>query len=665
MEPTDLYGLQAVSAVVVHPAGTSAAYTVAWPDQASDENRSQVWIYDIAGDSHRLLLDGHNELRPRFSPDGSRLALLRSEPKTPPTPVVVEIETGAVSEIEGFGQDGATAVEWVDNDRLVIAGAARPSDQDGIESEELAKRIRVFKTTDYRFNGKGWTHDRPGQIWTTSISSGTTTRLTNAERNYAGLAVSPDGSSLLSTTSVTADGDLTGENVVVHISLAESAASESGEQVLTQAGGRWAMVGWAASADGSVPIADRSVPIAVGSTRAGTVTLQHPHRLDPTGAAAPVRIGDADVSAASLVGDGGRMVDIGGSLLMPGVRRGTVTVDRYELDVSADAAVDGACSIVAETSGVIGSFDTSGDGSTILAAVSTPTRPAELWEFTSTGSRVIRSFNEELLATLDLAEPEIVQIPSTDGAEVEAFVVRPPASAPNLTNGGAAGPGLVYVHGGPMFAYGLAFFDEFQLAAAAGYTVIGGNPRGSDGYGEEWAATLRGRLGTIDAEDVTAITDHLASLPEVDSERIGLGGGSYGGFMTSWMIGHTDRYKAALVERAVTNWESFAGTSDIGPWFGPMLLDASVESDVEKLRHMSPLTYAPNVSTPTLIVHSEEDWRCPIEQAEQLFVAYRRNGVDVTFARVPGENHELTRNGSPQHRVDRFELVHEFFSRHV
>jgi dipeptidyl aminopeptidase/acylaminoacyl peptidase len=216
-----------------------------------------------------------------------------------------------------------------------------------------------------------------------------------------------------------------------------------------------------------------------------------------------------------------------------------------------------------------------------------------------------------------------------------------------------------------MSTYSHTFFDEFQLAAADGYTVIAGNPRGSDGYGEQWAASIVGDLGNRDWADVTALTDHLAALPEVDDSRIGIGGGSYGGFMTSWAIGHTQRYRAALVERAVTNWETMAGTSDIGSYFLPMLLDASPETDVERLRHQSPISYATSVTTPTLILHSEEDWRCPIEQAEQLFAAYRRAGVDVTFARFPGENHELSRSGSPRHRVERFGFVHDFFARHL
>ncbi len=643
--PTDLYGLRAVTSVDLHPDGQTIVYTIGWPDRETDENRSELWLRRSDGSDELIATGGHRDLRPRFSPDGERLAFLRATPDRPPQPAIIDLDDEEGSQgvviVEGFEDDGALAVEWIDEARIAVSAPRRPADQVGLDADELARQFRVIDRVDYRFNDRGWTHDRPVQLLVVTIDSGDVRNVIDGERTTAGLAVSSDGSWIL-TTVPTDDADLSGENTVVRF-----AVDGSSERALTPAGGRWSVVGWVDQAEGPAPV-------AIGSTRAGSVTLGHLHRLDPAGVDAPHRVGDHDVSAAALVGDGGRVVDVGKAALTLGVRRGTVTVDRHDL------TDDSSCSTAA-IDGVVTSFAASTDGERIVAAASTPTRPAELWEFTDGEATVLRSLNDDLLAELDLVEPETVQIPSTDGVTVEAFVLRPPSSAGDA----GASPGLVFIHGGPMFSYGLGFFDEFQVAAAAGYTVIGGNPRGSDGYGEDWAATLTGRLGTIDAEDVTAIADHLASLDEVDADRIGIGGGSYGGFMTSWMIGHTDRFKAALVERAVTNWESFAGTSDIGSWFGPMLLDATVEDDVAALRTMSPLTYAANVTTPTMILHAEEDWRCPIEQAEQLFAAYRRNGVDVTFVRIPGENHELTRRGTPRHRAERFELVMDFFDRHL
>ncbi|MEL6983353.1 MAG: prolyl oligopeptidase family serine peptidase, partial [Actinomycetota bacterium] len=169
----------------------------------------------------------------------------------------------------------------------------------------------------------------------------------------------------------------------------------------------------------------------------------------------------------------------------------------------------------------------------------------------------------------------------------------------------------------------------------------------------------------LDWMDVTALADHLAADPDVDGDRLGIGGGSYGGFMTGWVLARDHRFSAGLVERAVTSWTTMYGTSDIGSWFTEMTIGATLEDNPEEVRRQSPLTEAAAITTPTLIVHSEEDWRCPIEQAEQLFSAIRRNGGDAILVRFPGENHELSRSGIPSHRMERLEIVHEFYARHV
>ena len=345
---------------------------------------------------------------------------------------------------------------------------------------------------------------------------------------------------------------------------------------------------------------------------------------------------------------------VDGAILFPGVRSGRIAIDRYDLN-------SGELAVAYEGPHQVTAFASTPDGSVVVAAITDPLRPAELWRVDGEPVKLV-SLNDELLNELDLGTTETVSVSVADGTSVEAFVVRPPASAPNT---GQPRPGLVYVHGGPMFQYGLGFFDEFQIAAAAGYVVIGGNPRGSDGYGEQWATAILGDLGNLDWVDVSAITDYLVALDEVDEARIGIGGGSYGGFMTAWALGHSNRYKAGLVERAVTSWNTMYGTSDIGPWFTERTIGATIEDRPEDVTRQSPLHYAKSITAPTLIVHSEEDWRCPIEQGEQLFAAIRRNGGDAIMVRFPEENHELTRSGRPSNRIERFEIVHEFFAKHV
>ena len=642
MRADDLTSLQSIGSIDIHPDGQAVAYTVAWPDAETDENRSTLHL--LVDGEQRELAETHRLLAPRFSPDGERIAVLHSPDKGEPNrPAIVEVASGVITDIAGF-DDGAEQIVWLDDARVVVRAARRPADQIDVDKDELARRPRVFTTLDYRFNGRGWTHDRKRQVEIVDLDSGATTRLSNPAIDHSDVAVSPDGLTVLVVSATDPDADLTGGNRVWSV-----ATDGSGSAVLTPQPGRWTSCGF--TNDGQ-PYAI-GIDDITGDPKQAT-WLSRPHLLDPTGAAGPRVVGPHDINCAAALGGAARPVAVDGGLIAAGIRGTTISVDRYDW-------TSGELRTVAGGPWMSGAMAATADGERILAAVTTPTRPAELWDLSSDEPFVLVSLNDTLLAELDLAEPELVRVPSTNGVEVEALIIRPPASV----RAAQPGPGLVYVHGGPLSIYGHNFFDEFQLAAAEGYTVIAGNPRGSDGRGEEWANCIMGDMGGKDWDDVQALADHLEALPEVDAERIGIGGGSYGGFMASWAIGHTDRFAAALVERAVTNWETMAGTSDIGSFFLPKVVHASLEDGVAELRRQSPMAYANNITTPTLILHSEEDWRCPIEQAEQLFATLRRRGVDVTFARFPGENHELSRSGKPSHRIERFALVHDFFNTHI
>jgi dipeptidyl aminopeptidase/acylaminoacyl peptidase len=233
---------------------------------------------------------------------------------------------------------------------------------------------------------------------------------------------------------------------------------------------------------------------------------------------------------------------------------------------------------------------------------------------------------------------------------------------------------LVNIHGGPFTQFGNRFFDEAQVQAAAGYVVVLSNPRGGSGRDTAWGRAVAGAKsrvlpgtgwGSVDADDVLTVVDTvLARYPAVDPARVGVLGGSYGGYLTSWLVGHTDRFRAACSERAVNNLLSLEWTSDIATVFRTEIGVSHLDDPSEYVR-MSPVTYVRAFDTPLLIIHSEDDLRCPISQAEELFVALRLLRKDVEFVRFPAESHELTRSGSPVHRRQRFELLLEFFAKHL
>jgi dipeptidyl aminopeptidase/acylaminoacyl peptidase len=320
----------------------------------------------------------------------------------------------------------------------------------------------------------------------------------------------------------------------------------------------------------------------------------------------------------------------------------------------------GAPARIADAAGLTG-FDLV--AGTLVHAESTPTGLAEVM----VGDRRLTDVGAALSAEITPAEPESFTAVSPDGTEVPAWIMRPQGFDPNETY-----PAVLSIHGGPFTQYGERFFDEFQVYAGAGYVVLYANPRGSSGYTEDWARAIRGPVGdagpgwgSVDYDDLMAVTDEaIKRFGFIDPERMAVMGGSYGGYMTSWIVGHNDRFRCAISERAVNDIASEDGSSDIGGFFKGYIGAYPWEAP-EAYRALSPLTYASEITTPLLILHSEDDLRCPINQGEQLFTMLRALGRDVEFVRFPAESHELTRSGSPTHRVQRFELILEFLGQHL
>ena len=226
-------------------------------------------------------------------------------------------------------------------------------------------------------------------------------------------------------------------------------------------------------------------------------------------------------------------------------------------------------------------------------------------------------------------------------------------------------PTLLSVHGGPKTEFSDIFHHEHQMFASAGYMVIYTNPHGSSGRGVKFS-DIRGRYGDIDYDDLMTFTDlAIEKYPQIDTEKMGVYGGSYGGFMTNWIIGHTDRFAVACSQRSISNWTSFYGVSDIGYYFAPDQTASDMWVDLDKIWDQSPIKYAPNVTTPTLFIHSDEDYRCPLEQGLQMYTRIKENGTDTKMYIFHGENHELSRSGKPKGRIKRLEAIKEWFDKYL
>lgn len=299
-------------------------------------------------------------------------------------------------------------------------------------------------------------------------------------------------------------------------------------------------------------------------------------------------------------------------------------------------------------------------GSNQLAVTySSPTRPSLLGVIDLTTGELNDLYNPNQAFEKEhiITKPEMFWYKGADDWDIQGWYLAPEDRT-------SSHPAVLYIHGGPQVSYGETFFHEMQSLAAKGYGVILLNPRGGNGYGQEFVASILGDYGNKDYQDLMLGTDAvLAAHPEIDAESVYVAGGSYGGFMTNWIVGHTDRFKAAVTQRSISNWISFYGTSDVGPFFVQFQLQNDL-SNVTKLWEMSPLAHAKNAKTPILILHSDDDLRCPKEQGEQFYIAMKRQGVETQFMTFPKSSHGLSRNGLPNLRIDRLKAVSDWFESH-
>jgi dipeptidyl aminopeptidase/acylaminoacyl peptidase len=296
----------------------------------------------------------------------------------------------------------------------------------------------------------------------------------------------------------------------------------------------------------------------------------------------------------------------------------------------------------------------------VAMGCSDPGTPGDLFsaEVAGRGERRLTQVNAELFKEVQLARPEEFIFKGADGWDMQGWVMRP-------SGGAARPPAVLEVHGGPMAMYGWSFFYEFQLLAANGFAVVYANPRGSTGYGRAFSNAVVGDWGGKDYEDVMAGVDAAIAQGLVDGNRLGVGGGSYGGYMTNWAVGHTDRFKAAVTMRCVSNLAGMFGSSDLGWFLIDDFMGAVPWKDLDRLTERSPITYVDRIQTPLLILHSDQDLRCPIEEGEQMFTALKFLGREVKMIRFEGQSHDLSRNGHPRSRVIRLHHIVDWFASHI
>jgi dipeptidyl aminopeptidase/acylaminoacyl peptidase len=660
MQPDDIGRIVSASTPRVSPDGTTVAYVVTRTDLEANKDRSAIWLAAADGSPppYQFSSGEHGDGGPVWSPDGRRLAFTsrRSEDKdgkrkgtlhVAPVSIPGEVVTLAERD-EGFGQ-----LAWSPDGTRLAFTSRQPTEKEDDDRKRPPRRIdRLFS----RLDSEGWTIDRPHRIFVVPVDGSAAPRaVTGGPYEASSATWSPDGTRLAFVSARHEDWDLGEENdlFVVDVDAPEVDGEPAEPTRLTRTDRSWSHPSWS-------PAGDRIAALSYDCQDAGLfgrLTV-----VDAGSGEASVLTADLDRTCAPYP-DARRPVWVGDDLLFSIEDHGAVHVRRVP-------STGGGTEVVVGGERYVSDFDEA--AGTLAFTAGTPTAVPEVFVRTGDADAVALS---DVGATFHAACPaqpsERFGVDCADGAgTVDAWIVAPPGV--DLSDPSSRHPMLLSVHGGPASQYGLRWFDEFQLWAAAGFVVVYANPRGSTGQTEAWARAIRSPeaklhpgsgWGGVDYDDLMAVVDAAVErYPAIDPERLGILGGSYGGYMTSWAIGHTDRFSAACSERACNNLLTLETSSDAAGFFRFVFGVDHLDHPEEYLGR-SPISFVKDIRTPVLILHSENDLRCPIEQADQLFVALRLLGREQEYHRFPAESHELSRSGSPRHRVQRAELIIDFFTR--
>jgi dipeptidyl aminopeptidase/acylaminoacyl peptidase len=625
MTPDDLIHLHTPSETRLSPNGSRAVFVVSTPNLEDDRYDRVIWIADDSG--ARQFTSGPGDSIPRWSPDGGRLAFARSVDGGKSQVAVMPVDGGEARVLTEFDH-GVEAIEWSpDGNQLVVVAITYTDEWADLEDEERERKPRRISTIPFVFDNMGWTHDRKRHLWLVDPDGvADPSCLTPGDFDEAFPAWSPDGSKVAFISDRNPSRGLASGNDAWEVGV------ESGEVTRAAERGFWLRVSY--RPDGALHL--------LGNTNPRYPVDAYLYRRE-TGGALTNLTGHLDRSSVSLAAGAAHLAWDGEDAITGHEDSGRFGLIRVEPTGQTSPLVDGERVVLA--------FDC-GNGR-IVHATKGWDSAGEVFSLNGGSETQLTALNTEDIGVI---HPEQFTIESA-GHELDVWVYLP--------EGDARVPLLLNVHGGPASQYGYGLFDEFQVYAGAGFGVVATNPRGSAGKGKTFVEAVKGDgWGTVDVEDLdSVVAEALDRFDRLDPTRMGVMGGSYGGFMSAWMIGLQDRWKSAVVERALLSWTSFSGTSDIGGVFPENYLGEEYPDSWEFLWEKSPLAIADRVTTPTLILHSENDFRCPIEQAEQYFTALLRNGTTTEMLRFPGEGHEMSRDGKPRHRKERFEAILDWHDR--
>jgi dipeptidyl aminopeptidase/acylaminoacyl peptidase len=694
LAPEDLYTLRLVEDPRISPDGALVAYVQQEMDRASYEYRRSIWLISTdAKTPARHFTAGPNDSHARWSPDGKRIAFLRAHGHGVKPANAVERERGVgqpqiwVIAVDGgearqltWLRYGASEPVW-SPDGKSIAFSAQTGQPDDPEVDDAAlegrdvPRVRTLDRLWHKLDSVGYIYELRSHLFVVAADEEhpRPRQLTDGDWDDGAPSWSADGSRIAFTSDRTEQRWRWPAASIWALDVATEALTRLSDEAYGASSPSW-------SPDG------REIAFLVSPRRHGVGHIDLcVAPADPAEGKSRLLTQDfvptcADTCIDDLRASHGDPQLIwsadGQEIFFLASMRGTTHVyaARARGDLLPRRVTDGLRRVYA--------FALDDARHRLALGLSDPVVPGDLFEQAIARKdgvarpvepRRLTHLNKELLSEVALAPVEEFAFRGVDDWELQGWIMRPVAPASMGQNGAepSAAPTILEVHGGPAAMYGYSFFMEFQLLAAQGYAVVYMNPRGSTGYGRIFSGAVINDWGGKDYEDLLLGLDTAlarkgigASLASLDGARLGVAGGSYGGFMTNWAVGHSDRFKAAVTMRGVVNIAPFFGTSDVG-WSFEDELGLVPWRDPERARHFSPLTYVENIHTPLLILHSDQDLRCPVSEGEQLFTALKYLGRETRFMRFEGQSHELSRAGHPRSRVIRLHAILDWFQRYL
>jgi len=669
----DLFRFVWIADPQMAPDGSRVAFVRVHVNDKKTGYESEIWVVSTRGEPPLRLTGGPRDAQPRWSPDGGRLVFMRSVDKEgqpqPPQLYVLPMGGGEAWPLTSL-PEGAVAPAWSPDGRSVaFLGQATDDDiakadkkkEGGPDDAEHESDVRIVTLATYREDNAGYADaKRHSHIWSIAVpkdagEKATPRRITTGPYDEGPPTWSRDGSQIL----FNADRSL--EPYYELPTSALYAAPASGGELtrlvamdgvvgsfrLSPDGRRAAFIGAVTRPARSYDQSQLFVSDVAPGSRPRAVAPALDRDIGPD------IIGDQHAPRGGAESPPFWTAD-GRSIVVAVSDHGTCNLRRFDVQ-------SGQSQMVTRGNQEVSSWTATPDGARIVALVSTPTGLGDLFLVAGDGKlNRLTDVNQDLFSGLDLSEPEVIRYSSFDGRTIEAWVQKPPGFDPHRKY-----PLILDIHGGPHAAYGYNFFHEFQVMAARGYVVLYPNPRGSTTYGQEFGNIIQYRYPGDDAKDLLAGVDELIRRGYVDEHRLGVTGGSGGGVLTNWLIGHTGRFAAAVSQRSIADWSAWWYTADF-TLFNPTWFRGAPWEQADDFRARSPLSYVTEIRTPLMLIEGEADYRTPpATGGEEMFRALKYLHRPVVMVRFPGESHELSRSGGPWHRVERLQHILNWFDIHL